>query len=161
MDELDYQILKFLKDNSRMRVSAISQKVNLSVTAVIDRIKKLENAGIIKQYTVVINPEKIGKDITAFISVSLEHPKHNNEFIEMIMLHNEVLECHYITGDYDFLLKIVTGGSGSLEKVLTYIKSLHGVALTRTLVVLSTVKNEISILPEVRKTKKAKGEQEK
>ncbi len=62
-----------------MRISAISQKVNLSVTAVIDRIKKLEKTGIIKQYTVVINPEKIGKDITAFISVSLEHPKNNNE----------------------------------------------------------------------------------
>lgn len=158
MDELDYQILKFLKDNSRMRVSAISQKVNLSVTAVIDRIKKLENAGIIKQYTVVIDPEKIGKDITAFISVSLDHPKFNNDFIEMMAQNSEVLECHYITGDYDFLLKVITGGSGSLEKVLTYIKSVHGVALTRTLVVLSTVKNEISVLPEVRKSKKAKGE---
>ena len=158
MDELDYQILKFLKDNSRMRVSAISQKINLSVTAVIDRIKKLENAGIIKQYTVVIDPEKIGKDITAFISVSLEHPKFNNEFVEMMAQNSEVLECHYITGDYDFLLKVITGGSGSLEKVLTYIKSVHGVALTRTLVVLSTVKNEISVLPEVRRNKKVKGE---
>ncbi len=158
MDELDSRILKFLKDNSRMRVSAISQKVNLSVTAVIDRIKKLESAGIIKQYTVVIDPEKIGKDITAFISVSLEHPKFNNDFIEMMAQNSEVLECHYITGDYDFLLKVITGGSGSLEKVLTYIKSVHGVALTRTLVVLSTVKNEISVLPEVRKNKKTKGE---
>ena len=141
-----------------MRVSAISQKVNLSVTAVIDRIKKLENAGIIKQYTVVIDPEKIGKDITAFISVSLEHPKFNNEFVEMMAQNSEVLECHYITGDYDFLLKVITGGSGYLEKVLTYIKSVHGVALTRTLVVLSTVKNEISVLPEVRRNKKVKGE---
>ncbi len=158
MDELDYQILKFLKDNSRMRISAISQKVNLSVTAVIDRIKKLEIAGIIKKYTVVIDPEKIGKDITAFISVSLDHPKYNSEFVELMNQNSEILECHYITGDYDFLLKIITGGSGSLERILTYIKSVHGVALTRTIVVLSTVKNEISVLPEVRKNKKTKGE---
>ncbi len=157
MDELDYQLLKFLKDNSRMKVSAISQKVNLSVTAVFDRIRKLEKAGIIRQYTVVIDPEKIGKDITAFISVSLEHPKYNNEFIEMMAQNSEILECHYITGDYDFLLKVITGGSGSLERVLNYIKSVHGVAITRTLVVLSTVKNEISILPEIEKKKDKKG----
>lgn len=154
MDELDYQILKYLKDNSRMRISVLSQKVNLSVTAIIDRIKKLEAAGIIKQYTTVIDPEKIGKDITAFISVSLEHPKHNDEFINMVTQNSEILECHYITGDYDFLLKVVTGGSGSLERVLNYVKSLHGVAITRTLVVLSTLKNEISILPEIQKNKK-------
>ena len=154
MDELDHQILKYLKDNSRMRISVISQKVNLSVTAIIDRIKKLEASGIIKQYTTVIDPGKIGKDITAFISVSLEHPKYNDEFISMVTQNSEILECHYITGDYDFLLKVVTGGSGSLERVLNYIKSLHGVAITRTLVVLSTLKNEISILPEVQKSKK-------
>ena len=113
MDELDHQILKYLKDNSRMRISVISQKVNLSVTAIIDRIKKLEASGIIKQYTTVIDPGKIGKDITAFISVSLEHPKYNDEFINMVTQNSEILECHYITGDYDFLLKVVTGGSGS------------------------------------------------
>ena len=154
MDELDHQILKYLKDNSRMRISVISQKVNLSVTAIIDRIRKLEASGIIKQYTTVIDPGKIGKDITAFISVSLEHPKYNDEFINMVTQNSEILECHYITGDYDFLLKVVTGGSGSLERVLNYVKSLHGVAITRTLVVLSTLKNEISILPEIQKNKK-------
>lgn len=142
MDRIDYQILKCLKKNSRMKVSAIAQSINLSVTAVIERIKKLENAGIIKQYTVIIDPEKIGKDITSFISVSLEHPKYNDEFINMMNQNNDILECHYITGNYDFLLKVITGGSGSLERVLTYIKSVKGVALTRTLVVLSTVKNE-------------------
>jgi Lrp/AsnC family leucine-responsive transcriptional regulator len=154
MDELDHQILKYLKENSRMRISVISQKINLSVTAIIDRIKKLEASGIIKQYTTIIDPGKIGKDITAFISVSLEHPKYNDEFVSMVTQNSEILECHYITGDYDFLLKVVTGGSGSLERVLNYVKSLHGVAITRTLVVLSTLKNEISILPEVQKNKK-------
>lgn len=154
MDELDYQILKALKENARVRVSAISQKINLSVTAVIDRIRKLENAGIIRQYTTVIDPDKIGKDITAFVSVSLEHPKYNEDFVNMMKQNNEILECHYITGDYDFLLKVITGGSGSLERVLTYIKSVHGVAITRTLVVLSTTKNEISILPDIQRSTK-------
>ncbi len=79
----------------------------------------------------------------------MEHPKYNDEFINMMNQNNDILECHYITGNYDFLLKVITGGSGSLERVLTYIKSVKGVALTRTLVVLSTVKNEISVSPEI------------
>jgi len=85
--------------------------------------------------------------LTAFISVSLENPKYSNEFIEKMNLFGDILECHYITGDYDFLLKVVTGGSNELEQVLNYIKSAPGVSVTRTLVVLSTSKSEISVAP--------------
>lgn len=149
MDAVDYQILSCLKENSRANATAIGAKINLSTSAVIERIKKMEASKIIKQYTTVIDHEKIGKDITAFISVRLEHPKFNKTFGDIVKKNNQIVECHYITGDFDFMIKIVTGTSKGLEGILNYIKSINGVALTRTLVVLSTVKNEVSLLPDI------------
>lgn len=149
MDGVDYQILKCLKENSRENATTIGTKINLSTSAVIERIKKLEASGIIKQYTAVIDHEQIGKDITAFISVRLEHPKYNDIFTEMVLKNNEIVECYYIAGDFDFMLKIITGSRKGLEGVLNYIKSIDGVSLTRTIVVLSIIKNEISLLPEI------------
>jgi len=130
-----------------MNASAIGERVNLSVTAVIERIKKMERANIIMQYTAIINPAQIGKELIAFISVSLEHPKYNEIFEETINQNPDIVECHYITGDFDFILKVYTGSSKMLESLLNFIKSIKGVSLTRTLLVLSTVKDDISALP--------------
>ena len=113
----------------------------MSVSAVIERIKKLEANGIIKQYTVVLDSKKLGMDITAFISVSMEHPKYN----KFVKTHKQITECHYITGDFDFLLKVNTESTGGLESLLNEIKSAGGVSLTKTLVVLSTVKEDYSV----------------
>ena len=117
----------------------------MSVSAVIERIKKLEANGIIKQYTVVLDSKKLGMDITAFISVSMEHPKYNNNFNEFVKTHKQIPDCHYITGDFDFLLKVNTESTGGLESLLNEIKSAGGVSLTKTLVVLSTVKEDYSV----------------
>ena len=106
MDSVDVKIIECLKANSRENASVIGSKVNMSVSAVIERIKKLEASGIIKQYTVVLDNDKLGLDLTAFISVSMEHPKYNDGFVEFVMCHPQIVECHYITGDFDFLLKI-------------------------------------------------------
>ncbi len=145
LDEIDLRILSCLKENAREKASAIADEINLSVTAVIERIRKLEMSGTILQYTTVLDARKLGKDLTAFISVSLDNPKYNEGFIDKMNACGDILECHYITGDYDFLLKVVTGGSSELEQVLTYIKSAPGVSVTRTLVVLSTSKSEHSV----------------
>lgn len=150
LDSVDYQILKCLKENSRENATTIGAKINLSTSAVIERIKKLEAAKIIKQYTAVIDNEKIGKDITAFISVRLEHPKYNDGFNKMVADNDNIIECHYIAGDFDFLVKAVTNSGSGLEKILNFIKGIDGVSMTRTSVVLSTFKNEISPLPEIK-----------
>ncbi len=147
MDTVDFKILKCLKEYSRMNATAIGEKINLSTSAVIERIKKLENDGVIAQYTIQINHEKIGKDLTAYISVSLEHPKYDSNFRDMIRLNDEIIECHYITGEYDYMLKIITYSSKSLEQLINYVKSIQGVNHTKTLVVMSTIKNDISSLP--------------
>ena len=143
MDETDKKILSCLRENARMSASAIGLRVSLSVSAVIERIKKLEANGIIRQYTTLIDPAYIGRDICAYISVSLEHPKYNEEFSQAIRDNKHIDECHYVTGDFDFLIRVAADSTRSLELVLAEIKSIHGVSLTRTLVVLSTVKQDL------------------
>ena len=143
MDELDYKILDCLKENARAKLSAIANEINLSITATTERIRRMEMDGIITGYRVVIDESRMGKDLKALISVSLEHPRYNNQFAEMVQNHPDILECYYITGDYDFHLKVSTSGGEGLEKLLNYIKGIKGVSLTRTLVVLSTIKSEL------------------
>ena len=148
MDIIDYKILECLKENSRENATAIGAKINLSTSAVIERIKKLESSGLIEKYTTIINQSLLGRETTAFISVSLEHPKHNENFIRLIKENASIAECHYIAGDFDFILKVITQNGKTLESVLNYIKSINGVSLTRTSVVLSTNKCEVSLLPD-------------
>ena len=148
MEEIDVKILRRLKNNARENASVISEKVSMSVSAVIERIRKLENSGMIQKHTTIINQAKAGKDVTSFISVSLEHPKHIEDFANFVKDNKEILECHYITGDFDFMLKVVTNSTQTLERVLNQIKSVAGVKMTKTIVILSTVKNEYSVDPE-------------
>ena len=151
MDKIDYEILSCLKENARENATNIGAKINLSTSAVIERIKKFETSGLIKQYTIVLDQQTLGGELMAFISVRLEHPKYYENFVELINSHNAISECYYIAGDFDFIIKIITKNAQSLEDILNYIKSIEGVSLTRTSVVLSTNKNEVCMLPEIGK----------
>ncbi len=131
-----------------MNASIIGERINMSVSAVIERIKKLEKTGIIKQYSAILDHKKIGKDMMAYVAVRIEHPQYNDAFSANIIGNPEILECHYITGDFDFLLKVVTNSSKDLERVLYDIRCIPGVSRTRTLVVLSTFKNDVTALPD-------------
>ncbi len=148
MDILDLKILNCLKSNSRMNATTIGKRVNLSTSSVIERIHKMEAQNIIEKYTVLVDYKHIGKDITAFMSVNLEHPRDNDIFRERILELNDVAECHYLAGDFDYVLKVITESSQTLEKTLNAIKGIPGVFRTRTLVVLSTIKNETTVLPD-------------
>jgi len=148
MDAIDYQILECLKNNSRENATAIGQKINLSTSAVIERVKKLENSGLIEKYTAIINQSVLGRDLMAFIHVRLEHPKYNEGFIKRINGNASISECHYIAGDFDFILKVITKAGKHLENMVTFVKSIEGVSLTRTTVVLSTNKCEVCLLPD-------------
>ncbi len=148
MDILDYEILEALKDNARENATNIGAKINLSTSAVIERIKKLENSGVIEGYTAIINQNAVGRELVAFMYVSLEHPKYNEGFIKQINKNSSVVECHYIAGDFDFILKVATRSGKSLEEFLNFVKSIGGVSLTRTSVVLSTNKYESCLLPD-------------
>lgn len=139
-DIIDIKIIECLKANSRENASVIGGKVNMSVSAVIERIKKLETSGIVKQYTAVLDNEKLGLNITAFVSVTLEHPKYKEVFIGFAVNHPQIIECHSVTGEYDFLLKVCTESTKTLESLLNSLKSAGGVSQTQTLVALSTEK---------------------
>ena len=141
MDRINLDILRCLRENARCKASDISQQVNLSVSAVIERIRRMEAAGVIRQYTVLIDPKQVGNDLTALMEVSLGHPMHYDDFVENIRKHPNVAECHYLTGEFDFLLKII-------EQIHRTIKSLPGVSATKTHFVLKTIKDETAMLPD-------------
>ena len=127
-----------------MNATVIGERINLSTSAVLERIKKLEQSSVIRQYTTIIDNEKIGKGITVFISVSLEHPKFDEDFRQTIMQNDDIVECHYVTGDYDYMLKGVTTSSKTLEELINFVKSIKGVSHTKTVVVMTTTKNELT-----------------
>lgn len=147
MDEIDIKILSILQKNARATASEIGTTIGMSVSAVIERIKKMEGSGIIEQYTVIINHKNVNKDITAFISISLEHPKYNEGFLSYVENMHDVLEAHYLAGEYDYIIKVVTDTTTTLEMLLRDIKCIPGVSRTCTSMVLSTVKNDHSINP--------------
>ena len=147
MDEIDVKILRVLGENGRCTVSEIGARINMSVPAVSERLRKLESSGIIEQYTVILNSVKLKKDLTAFMLIGIERSKAFNDFLKVVEEIGDVLECHYIAGDYDYMLKIVTENTTTLESLLNKIKSIRGVQKTKTVLVLSTKKNKPSALP--------------
>ena len=149
MDAIDHRILACLKENSRENATNIGAKINLSTSAVIERIKKMESSGLIEQYTTIINQSKLGRELMAFITVRLEHPKHYENFVDVVNSNSAIAECYYIAGDFDFILKVVTKSGKNLEEILNSIKSIEGVSMTRTTVVLSENKREVSLLPDI------------
>jgi len=109
LDKIDKQILALLQQNARTTVKEISNQLNLSTTPIFERIKKLEKSGIIDHYTAVLNNEKLGKKLNAFAHISLKnHSKVMiREFVDQIEQIPEIMECHYVAGGADFILKIL------------------------------------------------------
>lgn len=149
MDTIDKRILHILHKNARITASEISNQINLSVSAVGDRLKKLEASGIIENYTTILNPKMLEKSLTAIIMVALERPKYADIFQTFVNKENDILDCYYLAGDYDYALKIVTKDTGTLEILIGKIKGIEGLLKTKTTIVLSTVKDTHSVLPEL------------
>ena len=109
LDSKDLAILKLLQHNARITVKEISDKVNLSTTPVYERIKRMEQAGVIRQYATLVDHSKVKKGLMVIVYVSLK--QHNKiagaKFIKSIQEMNEVMECYNISGEFDFMLKVV------------------------------------------------------
>jgi Lrp/AsnC family leucine-responsive transcriptional regulator len=110
IDDKDLAILKLLQHNARITVKEISDKIHLSTTPVHERIKRMEEAGIIKQYATLVDHSKVKKGLMVICYVSLK--QHNkiagSKFIKLIQNMPEVIECYNISGEFDFMLKVVT-----------------------------------------------------
>ena len=149
MDKIDVSIIRCLTKDARMNASQIGAKVNLSVSAVIERMKKLAASGVIRGYTAVIGEQKAGFGTQALISVRLEHPKYNESFTHQMHAISAVMECFYITGDFDYMARVCVSYTQELTRVLNDIKQLPGVSLTRTYVVLESVKQGTPVIPRI------------
>jgi Lrp/AsnC family leucine-responsive transcriptional regulator len=145
LDIIDLKILSILQNNGRTRLADIAEDVELSAPAVMERVKKLEAGGVITGYQALLDARKVGKDITAFIGVSIGHQRDIDQFAAQMLRYPDVLECHHVTGDETYILKVKSANTGSLEKLLGEIRSVEGVTRTVTKVVLSTAKESQSL----------------
>ena len=148
LDPIDRQILRLLREDGRMPHAAIAKQVGLSGPAVHDRVRKLEQRGVIATYTAVLDPDALDRPNMAFVMVTL---REGNEFaadepiVARICEEPDVLEFHRIAGEDCYLIKIRTCTSKDLEQLLRRIRSIRGVARTRTTIVLSTELEKPSI----------------
>jgi Lrp/AsnC family transcriptional regulator, leucine-responsive regulatory protein len=140
-DVLDRQILRLLRQDGRMSVASIAKEVGLSGPSVHERIKKLEQRGIIAGYTAVLEPRLLNRPHVAFVMVTLSE---GNEFaiddpiVARICEEPDVLEFHRIAGEDCYLIKVRSATNKDLEELLRRIRKIRGVARTRTTIVLST-----------------------
>ena len=110
LDDKDLSILRLLQENARVTVKEISDKVHLSTTPVHERIKRMESSGVIRQYATLLDHTKVKKGLMVICYVSLKQHSKNagNKFIKTIHELNEVIECYNISGEFDFMLKVVS-----------------------------------------------------
>jgi len=151
LDRTDRRILALVQKDASLAQSEIAKRVGLSTAAVHERVKKLEAAGVIKRWTAVVDPTAVGAEVCAFVEVFFEHPRFEKGFLERVKKVDAVLECHHITGEFSLLLKVRVGDMPALQELLLEQLSSHeGVRQTRTVMVLSTVKEETFIETTVR-----------
>jgi Lrp/AsnC family leucine-responsive transcriptional regulator len=138
LDATDRAILDILQANCKQPLAAIGEKVGLSAPAVVERIHKLEEAGVIQGYVAVLDARRLGRDVTAFIGVTMDRAGAIRNVEGEVTAMSEVLECHHVTGLHSLLLKAKTRSTVTLETLIERIRSLEGVSRTETMVVLST-----------------------
>lgn len=146
MNSNDLKIIEQLMRHARTTWAELGALLGLSAPAAADRVRKLEETGVIKGYAALINPDEIGCGLAAMIAVTLERPEVRSDFLRLVINLAEVLECHHIAGEQDYMIKVRCSGTRDLERLISEeIKALPGIK-TRTTVILSTVK-ETPVLP--------------
>ncbi len=154
LDELDLRLIDLLQRDGRATQLELSRAVGLSQPAVAERIRKLEDRGVITGYTARVDASKLGKDITAFIRVNIEHPKYFDGYAKKVLALPDVLECHRVAGQESYILKVRTENTKTLDKLLVEtLRTISGVTRTHTTIVLSSIKEEthVHVAPELLK----------
>ena len=149
LDKIDLKILKILQENSKITNLDLSKKIGLSPAPTLERVKKLEQSEIIESYHAQVNPQSIGLNVKTFVLVSLAWQKEKalDNFREKIREIDEIAECYIITGDADFIMKIVCQDIPTYEKLLfKTLSQIDEIERLRTLMTLSTVKDS-KVLP--------------
>lgn len=148
LDEIDVKLLAMLQADGRISQHDLAESVGLSSPATGERLRKLEDRGIIKGFTAIVDPKLLGFDVTAFIAVGIDGSRFYQDFIERVQAHPEIQECHTVTGQGSHLLKIRTGDTSTLEHLLAELQSWPGVNWTTTNIVLSVLKEGSGLVLE-------------
>lgn len=143
LDDYDRAILAALQDDGRIANAELARRLNLSPPAIHARLRRLEEAGLITRYAALLDREKLGFDLLCFVNISLQ--RHTREHVDLfrqrIQQISQVLECHHVTGEYDYLLKVVVRNRKELEHLLMEeLTPIPGVAHIHTSLVLNEVK---------------------
>ena len=147
-DAIDRKLLQLLQNDSKQTNKELSNKLNLSVTAVFERIKKLENNGVINKYVALVKKEKVEKSFVAYCHIKLS--QHIQEYVvqfekEVTNL-TEVLECHHISGDYDYILKVMVKDMEAFrEFMVKKLTSIDHIGSTHSTFMISEVKHTTAI----------------
>lgn len=145
LDEIDCIIIRILDENGRATATEISKTVNLSIPAVSERIRNLEQKGIIDSYSVKINRKLMGYTLLAFVFVDIALVDETEVFKKAISNLPEVIESHHIAGEHDLILKVLVEDTERLEEFISEkLKRVHGVSRTKTLIVMSTLNEKMN-----------------
>ncbi len=148
LDATDRKILELLQANSNITNAQLAQEIGLSPAPTLERVKKLENQGVIKSYHALVDMDSVGLGVSTFVTVSLKgHNKENiNKFINEIKDIPEVIECHHVTGQSDFILKMVATDIPNYQNImLEKLSNIEVVDNMQTTIILSTFKNSKSV----------------
>jgi len=146
MDSLDRKALAFLMKNGRASWAHLGQHLGLSAPCAADRVRKLEQSGVIRGYVPLLDAESLGYPLVAFVSVTLDSHRQRSAFLGAIEKLEEIVECHHVAGDDDYLLKVRCRSTKDLDRLLAHeLKDRMGVAGTRTIIVLSTAKETLRV----------------
>ena len=144
MDKIDKKIINMLQENARATISEMSEKISLSMPAVSERVKKLEASGIIEKYTAIINPKKVNKGITAMVFASFCDMEREKGFYDFAENEGAITECHFITGPFQYYMKVFTESPAALQELTWRIREM-GATKTDVMLLLSTVVERPSI----------------
>ena len=141
LDQVDRGILAMLQQDGRASASHIALEIGMSIPAVTDRIKKLQEAGVIMGFTALLDHRKMGRDVSAFITVISESSAHYSDVVLQANKTSEIVQCFTTTGNGSHVLLAVTEDTTSLEKLLRIIQGWPGVMRTETQMILSSYKS--------------------
>jgi len=146
IDETSYKILKILQEKARIPNAEVARRIGMAPSAVLERIRKLENQGIIDGYEVRLNPDRFGRSLVAVVTVKIMETDRKNRMGSVLAEIPEVQEVHYVTGDDSYLLKVRVSDTKALERILREKIAVHSaVQATSTAIVLSTLKETYRI----------------
>ena len=144
MDETDRKILRELQRDGRRSFKKIGENVGVSEATVFVRVKKLQEKGVLKGFSAVVDPKTVGKPLTAIVLVRA-HPKTFSGMLDALKKFDDVYEIYDVTGEYYSILKIKTSGTDELGKIIDQMGTIEGIAGTETIIVLRTVKEEFGV----------------